>query len=138
MEATGPDSFSLAITMLKAGGALLLIIGLLVLLMIALRKLGLGTVGRQTGGLVRVVESKMLGPRKSLAVVEAAGEYLLLGITDQQVTTLATLPPEEVKRRLAAGGWVADRPVTFAGILAGAVKRRPPAADSESTPESTH
>ncbi len=124
MEATGPDSFSLAITMLKAGGALLLIIGLLVLLMLALRKLGLGTVGRQSGGLVRVLESRILGPRKSLAVVEAAGEYLLLGITDQQITLLTSLPAEEIKRRQATGKRADGQAATFAGILAGTIKRQ--------------
>ena len=42
---------------------------------------------------LQVLEHKTLGPNKALYLVEVAGERLLLGMTDQQITTLAHLQP---------------------------------------------
>ena len=112
--------------MFKALGALILIIGLMLFIAAALRKLGLqqGSGGR--GELLQVLETKPLGPRKYLTVVAAAGHYFLLGVADQQINLISRLENhEEIERLLREQGQKGGPgSAGFAGALAGALKRR--------------
>lgn len=96
---TGDPLFSPGLAFLKAAGVLLLIIGLILLIATVLRKLGVhhGPGGR--GELLKIIETAPLGPRKYLAVVEAAGEYFLLGVSDQQVNLVSRLENREAVGR---------------------------------------
>jgi flagellar protein FliO/FliZ len=53
---------------------------------------------------IKVLTQHMLGPKKSLAIVQVAGETILIGVTDQNISMLKTLSlldeeiPEEVPR----------------------------------------
>jgi flagellar protein FliO/FliZ len=51
-------------------------------------------------GLVKVIERVMLDPKRALFVVEAAGEYLLVGGADQGLSLIARLNADEVARVL--------------------------------------
>lgn len=123
------DPFSPWPLMFKALGALILIIGLMLFIAAALRKLGLQQGGGGRGELLRVIETRPIGPRKYLAVVAAAGDYFLLGVADQQINLLSRLENrEEIERRLreqGQGQGVDTGGGGFAGVLAGALKRRP-------------
>lgn len=47
--------------------------------------------GRRNGGekgLIRVVDSTYIGPRKVITVVDVAGEYVVLGLTKDGITYL--------------------------------------------------
>lgn len=69
--------------------ALLVVVGLILIVYYATTRLmksvpSFGQVGR----LIRVLEVRALGPRKSLLLVEVGGEYLLLASTDNQLNLI--------------------------------------------------
>jgi flagellar biosynthetic protein FliP len=76
--------------MLEMAGALLLVLALLYAARALLRWRGVGFVAGAEG-MPRLVGGVALGPRTRLCVVDAAGERLLLGVTDAQISLLATL-----------------------------------------------
>jgi flagellar biogenesis protein FliO len=57
--------------------------------------------GRSTSQVLRVVARISLEARRSLYVVEVAGQYLLIGAGEGGLSTLATLEAEQVKEALA-------------------------------------
>jgi len=83
---------------LSAGGMLLrvalglaLVLGLLGGVLVLYRKATCGRPGLRGDAAIEVVSQRSLGQRTSLAVVRVGGEVLLVGITQQQVNTLAHL-----------------------------------------------
>lgn len=72
----------------------LLLWGTLRLLGPGLTGMGGARVGRKK--LMNVLERQSLAPGKGLVVVEVAGRHLLLGMSEQGITNLAELTPEEV------------------------------------------
>lgn len=58
-------------------------------------------VGARAQALVQVHERIPLEPKKSLYLVEAAGEYLLLGAGEGQVSLLTRIDPEKAREWLA-------------------------------------
>ena len=94
------DAFSRADTAfswsgyLQAIGFLFLIIALLFFALWYLKRKG--GIKLLTGHGDLFIESRLaLGPKKSLFVVRFLNKRLLLGVTDQQITTLAELPNDE-------------------------------------------
>jgi flagellar biosynthetic protein FliP len=77
--------------MLEMTGALLVVLALLYGVRALLRARGIGLAG-DAAGAPRVVGGVALGQRARLCVVDAAGERLLLGVTDAQVTLLRAAP----------------------------------------------
>ncbi|WP_157861450.1 flagellar biosynthetic protein FliO [Desulfurivibrio alkaliphilus] len=122
------EVFSPTMSLLKAFGVLLLMIGLMLFVAALLKRLGFGQGGfRGQGELIRVIETRSVGPKKYLAVVEVGGEFLLLGIGDQQINLLTRLENDELIRQsqaTGAGGPGSSGPGGFAGLLAGALKQR--------------
>ncbi|MDH5297663.1 MAG: flagellar biosynthetic protein FliO [Desulfobulbaceae bacterium] len=94
------DTASLAAAVVKAFGALALVIGLLLLLSAGLKRLGLG--GQSLGGtsLIRILDTRMIAPKKYVAVLDIAGQSLAVGITDQQITLLTRLEEGDVLRAM--------------------------------------
>lgn len=88
---SGADSFSLAVAIFKAIGALLLILGLMLLLARLFRKFSAGIGGLGQGALINILETKMLGPKKQVSVIEIGGEVLVLGVTEQQINLISRL-----------------------------------------------
>lgn len=82
---------SLGLTLLKVFGALILTVGLMLLLSVWLRKLGLARSGIGQGALIKILDTKMIAPKKFIAVVQVADKTLALGVTDQQITLLSRL-----------------------------------------------
>ncbi|MDZ7642542.1 MAG: flagellar biosynthetic protein FliO [Desulfurivibrio sp.] len=127
---TGGDQFSPILPFFKAVGVLLLIIGLMLLVAAIVRKLGMhqGPGGR--GELLHIIETSPLGPRKYLAVVEAAGEYFLVGVSEQRIDPLGPLQNRElINQSLAAHG--RHRPpggAGFAGVFKNIRQQRAAAA----------
>lgn len=98
------------------------------------RKL-LGLAGGKPG-LVRVVERIPLEPRKTLYLVEVAGQFLLVGASDQGLTSIGPLDSERLRAAQSAATGAAA-PSSFASRLdARAAPSAPPAAESP-TPESS-
>ena len=105
----------------KAIGALAVVLGLLMLLAAALKKLGLSGQSPQGDGLIKVLETKMLAPKKYVAVLDIAGQTMAVGVAEQQITLLTKLEPNE---RLQA--FVQKNPPSsrFAALLTRAVNSK--------------
>jgi len=72
---------------------------------VGLRKLM--KMGPAQTGLVRVHERLPLEPKKSVYLVEAAGQFLLLGVGEREVSRLGELDPEKARAVLAQRAQVA-------------------------------
>ena len=77
----------------------LVVVGIYLVLNVGLRRL-MGMSGRMgwQPGVMKVVERLSIEPRRSLYVVEAAGEYFLVGAAESGLTMLTKLDSAEVKR----------------------------------------
>ena len=75
----GVDSGGLAGAVLQMIASLAVVIGIIYLIYYASNRWFKGLAVAKGSGLIRVVETKYLAPKRSLMVVEVAGEYLLLG-----------------------------------------------------------
>lgn len=85
-----PDSTaSLAKAIVKVAGALTLVVGLMMLTMKIIRKLGMGRSNLATGSLISILDTKMIAPKKYVAVLRIADELVAVGITDQQISLLS-------------------------------------------------
>lgn len=80
---------------LEGGGATLLTIGIALILMFAgiflMRKWVRKASGQKAPLKIKIIGQHFLGPKKSLAVVRVAGESILIGITDQNITCIKAL-----------------------------------------------
>ncbi|MBC8316843.1 MAG: flagellar biosynthetic protein FliO [Desulfobulbaceae bacterium] len=85
------SSANLATTLFKVAGALALVVGLMILLIVWLKKMGLAKGGLRQGSLVQLLDSKMIAPKKYVAVVQVGSDLLALGVSDQQITMLHRL-----------------------------------------------
>lgn len=112
---------SLALTIMKVMGALLLTVGLMLLLAVWLRKIGLSRAGLRQGTLISILDTKMIAPKKYVAVVQVAEQTLALGITDQQITMLTRL--ETSATQIQESPKDRPQPTSFATLL-GKVGRR--------------
>lgn len=98
-----PETGSMVLTLFKVLGSLVLVVGLMVIFAVWLKKMGLARGGLQQGSLIRVIDTKMIAPKKYIAVVQVAEERLALGITDQQITLLTPLAEGEIPPAQPAG-----------------------------------
>jgi flagellar protein FliO/FliZ len=72
--------------------SLAIVIGVIYLLYYVSNRWFKGMAGGRAGaGLIRVVETRYLGPKRSLMIVEVAGEYLLLGNGSEGVQLIKKL-----------------------------------------------
>ena len=73
---------------------------------------------QQQLGLMKVVQQMPLGPGQRLVVVEVQGQeaaqWLVLGVTAQQISTLHTLPPQSLPE---VGGQPMPLQAAFAKVL---------------------
>jgi flagellar protein FliO/FliZ len=127
----GGDTFSLAAAVFKALGALVLILGLMLLMARLFRRIGGGLGPMSQGAMINVLETRMLGPRKQLTVVEVGGEVLVLGVSEQQINLVSRLDdpgrllrPVAPPARTAANGRI-RRDSGFAALLDKALRPTP-------------
>lgn len=95
------ETASLAIALLKVAGSLLLVVGLMLLLMQGIKKLGLGGAKLKPSSLISILDTRMIAPKKYVAVLEVAEEFVLVGITDQQINLLTKLEKTESLNKTA-------------------------------------
>ncbi len=120
---------------LSTGGMLLrvtlglaLVLGLLGGVLVLYRKATRGRPSLRGDATIEIVSQRSLGQRTTLAVVRVAGEVLLLGITQQQINTLAHLGglAQEAQASIqepAAARSLQPRSSEFASTLEGEVQR---------------
>ncbi|MBX5482234.1 MAG: flagellar biosynthetic protein FliO [Myxococcaceae bacterium] len=134
-----PDPESMLGTLWKMFLSLGIVIGLVyVTLNYGLRKL-MGARGAMLGraALVKVVERVPLDPKRTLFVIEAAGEYLLVGGADQNLTLISKLPPDEVQKLLSQRQPTASKPSPFLQKLLARSTPSPSSAQNEPPARST-
>lgn len=128
------ETVSLAATLAKLIGALLLITGIMLLLIRFIRRYGVG--GAQTGGaaLIKILETRMIAPKKFLALVQVGNENILLGVSDQHVNMLTTI--SSIGNNTIPSMSAPTENTPFAGMLGKILKRQeqppsPAATDQE-------
>ncbi len=121
-----------AVDWARTFGGLLIVLTMIVAAGWLLRKLqqraGMGPGGRRSQ-VLSVVAQQMLGAREKVVVVEVQGTWLVLGVTQQHVQTLHTMPrPADAGMPVAddptADGTPGGKPPAFADALALQLKRR--------------
>lgn len=112
------ETISLTMAIFKTLGSLVLVVGLMLLLLFWIRKMGLARGGSSQEGLITVLDSQMLAPKKQVSVLEVAGSYLVIGLTEQQITLLATLDANDrLKEAAHSRKTFAPLPASFASLL---------------------
>ncbi|MCD6026394.1 MAG: flagellar biosynthesis protein FliO [Solimicrobium sp.] len=74
--------------------SLIVVIGLLILLSVAFKKFGLDRMNSNFP--VKVINAINLGSNQRIMTIEVGDEWLVLGITAQHITTLTSMPRQEV------------------------------------------
>jgi flagellar protein FliO/FliZ len=88
--------------LLQAGLGMACVVGLILACAWLARRFGLQRFGG--GQLVKVVSSTAVGQRERVVVVEVNGQWLVLGVTSQNINTLHTLPAQANSAPAAVGG----------------------------------
>jgi flagellar biogenesis protein FliO len=68
---------------------------------------------------VRVITTAFMGPKRNIAVVEVAGEVLVLGLTPQSITFLTKIEDAAAKEEMKKFGENRKRPLL--GLLQGGI-----------------
>ncbi len=112
MVGVGGETMNLALALVKVALALAVVVGLLVVAVRLARRFGLGQLAGIAGqGDIRVIESKMIAPKRYVTVVAVGSELLALGVSEQNVNLLCRLdtppgaPDEEVAADATAKGF---------------------------------
>ncbi len=92
---SGGSTQSLLSVTLKMIAALSLVVGLMLVLMVWLKKIGLGLSRQSSTSLIKVLDTRMIAPKKYISVVAVGKQIVVLGITDQSVNLLTTLEEYE-------------------------------------------
>lgn len=89
-----PDMFTASIKMASTLG---LVLGLMFVIFHLFKKFGLknSVFGGGEGKPIKVLSTGFLAPRKSIALVEVAGDVLVLGISNDQISLLGTVQDPE-------------------------------------------
>lgn len=101
---------------------LLFVLGLMATALWALRKYMGKTSGTPVKGAkaaVRVITTAFLGPKRNIAVVEVAGEVIVLGLTPQSITFLTKVEDAGAKEELKKLGENRKRPLL--GLFQGGI-----------------
>jgi flagellar biosynthetic protein FliO len=103
-EPAGPAALVVSPTglLLRVGLGLALVFGILGAVLFLYRKATRGRPGKGGGAAIQLLSQRSLGQRTSLAVVRVAGETLLIGVTPQQVSSLARIEDEPAGPALPA------------------------------------
>jgi flagellar biogenesis protein FliO len=78
----------------KMLGALALVLVCLYALYYLMKRLNTRNAASGNNALIRILETKSLGLKKQLAVLEVMGEFFLLGISGDALTVLSRIRPE--------------------------------------------
>ncbi|MCK5324111.1 MAG: flagellar biosynthetic protein FliO [Desulfobulbaceae bacterium] len=85
------ETGSLLMMSLKVIGSLGLVIGLMLLLIFWFRKLGLAQGSEKSGSLIKILDTRMVAHKKYVSVLNIAGDFVVIGISEQQINMLTTL-----------------------------------------------
>ncbi len=116
------NTTSLVSAIAKVFGALAVVVALMLLLIYFVKKLGLTNGLAKRGSHIKIIETRMIAPKKYIAIAQIAGKQLALGITDHHITLLTDLDDQilstntnspDKSPQVSSG----DQSLTFAGVL---------------------
>jgi flagellar protein FliO/FliZ len=97
------DSISLVSSFLKMIFALAIVLGLLIGFMYFVKRFMQRTApAGENQALINVISSKYLGPKSSILLVEVMDQIIVVGISSQQMTTLACIDDPQTLAKIAA------------------------------------
>lgn len=111
-----PGTTSLLSAIIKVSGSLLVVVGIMLVLLYAIKRTGLGSGLGNGSSAITVLETRMVAPKKYIAIVDVAGRCLALGITDHNITLLSDLGTE-------AKSALTSKPIAAGPGFAGLLKR---------------
>lgn len=119
---------SMSSVWMHTGGILCLIIFGLLLLLWYLRRSG-GISGKKNGrnALLNIKFSQSLGPRERLVLVEVGNQWLLLGVTAENISCLSAIDKKTVEENFAAEDQLQSRTSLvdcFQTVLANSLRGR--------------
>ena len=82
------ETTSLVTAIFKVMGSLATVVGLMLLLFFLFKKFGFNKGLSRSGSLIKVIESRLVAPKKYIAIVEIADKCVAVGITDNSITML--------------------------------------------------
>lgn len=86
---------------MKMFTTLAIVIGIMIGALYLMKKyLYQSPVAAGSSGVIRVISSYHLGPKKSIVLVEVLGEVLLLGVSDHQMSMLTTISDPDAMEKL--------------------------------------
>ncbi len=94
---------SLIASFLKMIFALAVVLGLLIGVMYFVKVFMQQTSPVSDGQLINIISSKYLGPKNRIILVEVLGQILVVGISNQQMTTLASIDDPQAVMKIKAG-----------------------------------
>jgi flagellar biosynthetic protein FliO len=89
--AAASETMNLMAAVARMAGALALVVGLLLLLIYILKKSGLAQGVKGGGTRIKIIETRMVAPKKYIAIADVAGQYMALGITEHNINLLTRL-----------------------------------------------
>lgn len=88
----------------KVAGSLGIVVGLMFLVVYMFKKVGMGKTGISNSSLIRVMDTRMIAPKKYVAVLQLADEFVAVGVTDESINLLTRLEPTENLQEIARVG----------------------------------
>jgi flagellar biosynthetic protein FliO len=103
----------------KVVSSLIVVVALMLGFVYLLKRFGINK-GLQSSSMVKVLETKMVAPKKYIAIVEVAGKTLSIGVTDHNINLLTELDSATVKQFQSASEETHSPKITnkFAALLA--------------------
>jgi len=93
--ALAEESGSLIAMIGKTLAALAVVLGLMLLLLFWVKKIGLMKLTGRPGALVNILETRLIAPKKYVTVLQVAGERFVVGVTDQRISFLTSLKNDD-------------------------------------------
>ena len=79
-----------------------LVLGIIAMLSYALKRLGSNAIGGRNDNPIRVLENHSVGNRQRIVLIRAKDREILLGVTMQQISTLAVWSVDQLARSSGA------------------------------------
>jgi flagellar protein FliO/FliZ len=97
--------------------SLLLVVGLLIGLSVVFKKFGMNRITSQLP--FKVIGAMAIGNNQRLMVIEVGEEWIVLGVTPQQITTITSMPRQESTKGSGGG----DPKVNFSAWMQSALEK---------------
>jgi flagellar protein FliO/FliZ len=109
---------------LKTLGMLSIVLGVLIVVLILMKRFLYRKNGLGDGQLITVLSSHHVTPKGRIALVDVAGEKLVIGITPENITRLGRIEESEALARLEGVTSIGSGGGMFERLLASSMKRK--------------